>query len=151
MKISKFNEMVGDGLINLQNYIDQAPELNSLIKKTVEAKEKFGDHVRSFGKAKDIDEWENIKKTLFSEYSRIKDKTLGLMPDINKIDHMKIGSTILTSKDVEFLKWEFDVDYHADHIMGTYNVYVRYSTAPKGSVMLGTIYSHPSNNIWIKK
>lgn len=46
MKISKFNEMVGDGLINLQDYIDQVPELNSLIKKTVEAKEKFGDRVR---------------------------------------------------------------------------------------------------------
>ena len=137
--------MVGDGLINLQDYIDQTPELNSLIKKTVEAKEKFGDHVRSFGRAKDIDEWENIQKTLFSEYSRIEDKTLGLMPDINKIDHMKIGSTILTSKDVEFLKWEFDVDYHADHIMGTYNVYVRYSNKPSG-----TIYSQPSNNIWIK-
>lgn len=146
MKISKFNEMVGDGLINLQDYIDQTPELNSLIKKTVEAKEKFGDHVRSFGKAKDIDEWENIKKNLFSEYSKIKGKTLSFMPDISRIDHMKIYDTILTTNDVEFLDWEFDLDYYADDMRGTHRVYVRYSNKPNG-----TIYSQPSNNIWLKK
>jgi hypothetical protein len=109
--------------MNLQEWIDQHPEVDDKIAAAVNANETFGVHVRSFKSDMVNDEprlqaWKDEQRRLFDLLEIAENAAEQHMISLDRVKAVRYGVEVIPVDKIELLGWEFEVDFWKEPMGG---------------------------------